>query len=139
MLYGCFRFFMIGMSITAIIHMLYNDSYTYIIFPISTLIWGFYSFFKNEDDEWCRRNGIKRDSWSWLLGIDINDGYDRNDYYGNRYSSGYDNYYGVPDSHIRTYNQTTVNKYHYSDPEYKKILPRCRKNSIVSIEKIKTK
>ncbi|MBO6255580.1 MAG: hypothetical protein J6O49_18350 [Bacteroidaceae bacterium] len=137
MLYGLFAFFMILLSIMGIIHMCVLGSYTYLIFPISTLVWGFYKFFHENDEEYCRRNGVDPSlDIGWLFGL----GDDETSY------GGY-NRYGQYGDHHRP-NETTISTRHrtssptvrfYSDPEYKKILPRCRRNSMVTTEKIKTK
>ena len=107
--------------------MIVFESYTYIIFPISTLVWGFYKFFKENDEEFCRRNNIDPSiDLGWLLGFEDIGAYNQYDQY-NRNISG------------RTYHSYTPTRYNYSDPEYKKILPRCRRNSMVKTDKVKTK
>lgn len=136
MLYGIFAIFMILLSIMGIVHMIVFESYTYIIFPISTLVWGFYKFFKENDEEFCRRNNIDPGiDIGWLLGFG-----DENEYthYGqyNQYG-GYNN--TVNSDHTRYQPTTYTSKYQYSDPEYRKILPRCRRNSMVKTDKVKTK
>ena len=133
MLYGTVAFFMILLSVMGIIHMIVFDSITYIIFPISTLVWGLYKFFKDNDDVFCRRNGVKQ-GWDlgWLLGLD-----DDNDGYYSQYDNHYYNRGGSgQNTEYTRYPQST---YRYSNPEYKKILPRCRRNSMVKTEKVKTK
>jgi hypothetical protein len=128
MLYGIFAVFMILLSMMGIVHMIVFESYTYIIFPISTLVWGFYKFFKENDEEFCRRNNIEPCiDIGWLLGFGDDDAYyTQYDSYNNR---GYTRY--QPTTH--------TSRYQYSDPEYKKILPRCRRNSMVKTNKVKTK
>lgn len=124
MLYGVFVFFMMLMSVMGIIHMTVVGSYTYIIFPVSTFVWGAYKFFKDDDDYYCRVNGIKGDLDSgWLFGFDDTDNANY-DYYNNHYKSPIKN------------NKTV---HFYQDPEYKKIIPRCKKNSLVTTDKIKIK
>ena len=133
MLYGIFAIFMIILSIMGIIHMCVFDSYTYLIFPLSTLVWGLYKFFRENDEEYCRRNGIKPGTgMDWLLG------FDDEPYYGeyNRYGQYGNNYY-PNENYIHPRHNTSTR--FYSDPEYKKILPRCRRNSMVTTDKIKTK
>ena len=137
MLYGIFVFFMIVLSGFGIIHMCVMGSYTYIIFPISTLVWGLYKYFRDNDDEYCRRNNIEPGmDIGWLIGMGDDNGtygqYGDNSYYN---GSGYT---ANSRHHINTGN-TQHNRYQYSDPEYKKILPRCRRNSMVTTDKVKTK
>jgi hypothetical protein len=110
------------------------DTYTYLIFPISTLIWGLYKFFKEDDDEYCRRNGIDPGiDIGWLFGSDDYYGYDRYNNYGSYRSSNINN------TTTRTNSYGTCSRYSYSNPEYKTILPRCRRNSMVTTDKVKTK
>ena len=133
MLYGVFAFFMIVLSIMGIIHMVVFEAYTYIIFPISTLVWGLYKFFKENDDEYCRRNKINPNmDMGWLIGLGDDEYY--NEYNG----EGYYNYYGGNRTRVNR-NSHTTSRYNCNNPEYKKILPRCRRNSIVTTEKVKTK
>ena len=132
MLYGTFTVFMILLSVMGIIHMLAFETYTYLIFPISTLVWGFYKFFKENDDEYCRRNNVDQStSIGWLLGFEDDYGYTQ--YGNNTYYNG-----GGNTTHYRSVGGQTT-RYRYSDPEYKKIVPRCRKNSMVKTEKVKLK
>lgn len=131
MLYGVFVFFMISLSIMGIIHMVATESYTYIIFPISMIVWGVFKYFKEDDDEYCRRNNINRDIDSGWLGGEYADGY-------------YDDYGAYHRDYSRTNNisihsRPSTCNYRYSDPEYKKIAPRVKRNSIVTTEKVKTK
>ncbi len=135
MLYGIFTIFMILLSIMGIIHMCVFESYTYIIFPIATFVWGFYKFFKENDDEYLRRNGIKPSmDIGWLFGLDDDE------YYHNSQYPGYGYYDGSNYSRANRGKHTQpTTKYNYSNPEYKVILPRCRRNSLVTTDKVKTK
>jgi hypothetical protein len=114
MLYNTFAMFMMVLSVVGILHMASTGSYTYAIFPVSSFIWGLYTLFKEDDDEYCRRNNINTDIDSgWLFWEE--------DYNNNPY----------------TRNTNPRSRYNYKNPEYKKILPRCKKNSIVTTDKIK--
>lgn len=138
MLYGTFTVFMIFLSVMGILHMVVFEAYTYLIFPISTLVWGFYKFFKENDDEYCRRNNVDQStSVGWLLGLEDDYGYGYGQYGQNTYYTGY----GNKTTHYRNANSRppATTKYCYQDPEYKKIVPRCRKNSMVTTEKVKLK
>ena len=136
MLYSVFTFFMIILSIMGIVHMVAFETYTYLIFPISTFIWGFYKFFKENDDEYCRRNNIDNSGLDvgWLLGLGDDSGY-----YGQYGSNSYYDGRGYNTYNHNAHHQVTSTKYQYHDPEYKKILSRCRRNSMVTTEKVKTK
>ena len=133
MLYGTFVIFMMFLSLIGIIHMIAFEEYTYIIFPISTFVWGFYKFFKDDDYEYCRRNGLKPSSnMGWLVGLGDDDYYGADGYYDRGYYNGQNTQYS-------NHHQTVAKTYRYQNPEYKKLLPRCRRNSLVTTEKIKTK
>jgi hypothetical protein len=137
MLYGTFVIFVMLMSVIGIIHMLAFETYTYIIFPITTLVWGFYKFFKEDDDEFCRRNGVNNSSnMGWLIGLDDNE-----DYYGpdGVYYGGYYGGSGYNRQDTSSHHRTVAKTYNYQNPEYKKLLPRCRRNSLVTTDKFKTK
>lgn len=134
MLYGIFAVFMILLSMMGIVHMIVFESYTYIIFPISTLVWGFYKFFKEDDEEFCRRNNIEPGiDIGWLLGFGGDDAY------YTQYGSYNNGDYNRSTDYTRYQPTTYTSRYQYSDPEYKKILPRCRRNSMVKTDKVKTK
>ena len=134
MLYGIFVVFMILLSIMGIVHMLVFESYTYIIFPVSTFVWGCYKFFKDNDDEFCRRNNVDPDiNIGWLFGFGDDNEYTQYGQY-NQYGG-----YNRNANNTRYQPTTYTSRYQYSDPEYKKILPRCRRNSMVTTEKVKTK
>lgn len=134
MLYGIFAVFMILLSIMGIVHMIVFESYTYIIFPISTLVWGFYKFFKENDEEFCRRNNIDPGiDIGWLLGFGGDDAY------YTQYDSYNNGGYNRSTDYTRYQPTAYTSRYQYSDPEYRKILPRCRRNSMVKTDKVKTK
>ena len=95
--------FMIILSFGGILHMLIYESYTYILFPVSTLIWSFYTLIRIDEDEYCLRN-------------DLNSGWMRTD-----------------KRKIINYRE----RYTYKNPEYKRILSKCKKNNIVSTNKVK--
>lgn len=112
-----------------IIHMVTMESYTYIIFPISTFIWGLYKYFKDDDDEWCRRNNVDNEmDMGWLMGND--------DYY---YPNNNPKIYNVRNRSIQIHSSSTPRSYVYNDPVYKKIIGKIKKNSIISTDKFKTK
>ena len=127
MLYLCFRGVMIFLSVMGLVSMMVTEDYKYVIFPISALIWSLYTFFREEDEEYRRRHGIKSTSWF---------SYDDYDYYGYDQSYGRDNY----SSHNRSssYSSYTPSRT-YSNPAYKKIVKRCKKSVNITIDKLNNK
>ena len=124
MTYLFFRAMMIFMSVMGFITMMTLDDYKYVLFPIAMFVWAIFSFFDEDDKEYMRRNNINPNSHSWFFPED--EEYCEYEYYdsGNRQ---------YPQSHHRTTHLTRVN---VPNPEYKKIVKRCRKNFKVTIDKI---
>ena len=123
MTYLFFRAMMIFMSVMGLITMMTLDDYKYVLFPIAMFVWSIFSFFDEDDKEYMRRNNINPNSHSWFFPED--EGYYNYEYY----DSGQRQYH----SNTRTTHVTRVTT---PDPEYKKIVKRCRKNFKVTIDKI---
>ena len=120
MTYLFFRAMMIFMSVMGFITMMTLDDYKYVLFPIAMFVWAIFSFFDEDDKEYMRRNNINPNSHSWFFP-------EHDDY--EYYDSGQRQY----PSHTRT---TRITKSKTPDPEYKKIVKRCRKSVKVTIDKI---
>lgn len=56
MLYNFYLIVMMAVSSLGILHMIYTEDYSYILFPIAFLIGGAYKLFKDNDDEYLVRN-----------------------------------------------------------------------------------
>jgi hypothetical protein len=109
-----------------------NDKY--IIFPIAMFIWVIYTFFDEDDKEYKRRHGIKSNSWfGW-------DDYGEYGYYGadgNYYNGrGYHSSHNAP---TRNSKPVTPKIIGVSEPEYKRIVKRCRKSVNITIDKVNPK
>jgi hypothetical protein len=67
--------------------------------------------------------------------------YDDEDYYGHDgvYYGGYYGGSGYNRQDTSSHHRTVAKTYNYQNPEYKKLLPRCRRNSLVTTDKFKTK
>lgn len=63
-MYSLFVIVMIIMSIVGILHMAFNDTCTYIIFPIAMLIWGVIETFKEDCDSYYKTttHGVRNSS-----------------------------------------------------------------------------
>ena len=119
---------MLFMGFMGLLHMLIMENYTYIMFPTAILIWALYSIFDENDKEYLKRNGIDPNKFSWLFPEDeYVYGYYDNEPYSNR--GGYTYSGGIKRHNHSSHNIT------YSDPEYKKIVKRCKKGFKITIDK----
>jgi hypothetical protein len=115
MLYISFRFILFFTSVMGIISMVAEDSCTYIFFPVVCLLWVLYTFFRENDEEYKRRNGYyfnttvpnKRDYWP------LDD---------------------IPDEHY-VYNDNINKKKAEEELIYKNIAKRCKRTFKITIAK----
>ncbi len=66
MQYGCFRFLLAFAAIMGVMHMIYENSYDYLFFPIVVIFWVIYTFFDEDDQEYLKRNPISNEDMAWL-------------------------------------------------------------------------
>ncbi len=115
-----------------LITMINQEQYTYIIFPISMLIWGWFSFFDPEDREYLRRNGIDPDSFSALFPDD--DPYNSkhhirtNDSYCNGYGSRYNYKQYTPQNPPYNESNKKLNRL-----EYKAVSKKCKRSFKITV------
>ena len=130
MLYLSFRVIIFFTSVMGLINMIASDEYTYVFFPVVMMFWSLYTFFDEEDSEYRRRNGDYYEIGSsygnnrdrgWLGGFDDFD-YEPTVY--TRYDNPYYN-------RGRRSSVTTP----YKNPEYKKIVKRCKRGPKITIAK----
>jgi hypothetical protein len=99
-----------------IISMVVEDNCTYIFFPVVCLLWVLYTFFREDDEEYKRRNGYyfnttvpnKRDYWP------LDD---------------------IPDEHYTYYNSNINKKKAEEELIYKNIAKRCKRTFKITIAK----
>ena len=130
MLYLSFRVIIFFTSVMGLINMIASDEYAYVFFPVVMMFWSLYTFFDEEDSEHRRRNGDYYELGSsyrnnrdrgWLGGFDDFD-YEPTVY--TRYDNPYYN-------RGRRSSVTTT----YKNPEYKKIVKRCKRGPKITIAK----
>lgn len=138
MLYNSFRVLMVICSFMGIFYMIDKEDFTYIIFPISIIIGNIYYLFELEDKEYMRRHGIEYDDWSLFY---------TDDYYPNEHHRSH-----TTTHHSSTTKQTTYNNNRfggnnnngypytrttsiYTDPSYKVLSTRCKRNFTISVDK----
>lgn len=155
MLYNNFIVCIMTCAVFALLHMMVNYNYTYIILPIGILIWGVFKFFDADDRKYLESMGINPDEFNaffpeWSEGTyptygtyrDIKSSSAKVDNKKNTIT------WDSPTDHIRKENQTTAtnafskfarggfyNPRPYSDPRYKGLVNKCKRNFNISIEK----
>lgn len=152
MLYTSFRVTVMIAAILGLLHMIAEGSFVYVFFPIAIIIWAVYTLFDENDKEYLRRNGIDPDEISWFFPDYADYGAVRDSHNSmNRTSGGYGK------SHQSRINGSTYNgsmsadaqysRYApqypfggykgYSDPVYKVLKDKCKRNFKITISKEK--
>ena len=141
MLYNCFRVAVMLAAIMGTLHMLSEEKYLYIFFPLAIIVWGVYTIFDENDREYLRRNGIDADEISWFFpsyeyyGLVV----DENPRKSNTFNDGHHRTYparsGGYNNTASNYNRYKPKVTEYSNPEYKKLKDKCKRNFKITIEK----
>lgn len=116
MLYDSLRIALMLFAAVGMVHMISTDSFMYISFPITMLVWGIYSFFDENDKEYIRRNGYDQMYFG---------GHTRNTTY---YS---DNSRYMPRTTYSGYRQSSYS----NSKDYESIAKKCTRNFNVTIAK----
>lgn len=155
MLYNNFIICIMSCAFIAMINMIYDQHWRYILLPIGILIWGCYKFFKENDRNYLKSMGIdpdEEDSWSdFFFGRDYTEynGYNYNNTprrNGNtvtwdnnssrRVEDNFDsNLFGSGSTSDYTRYQPTTYRRNWQDPRYKGIVKKCKRNFIITVEK----
>ena len=130
MLYSSFRAMVMCAAVMGLMHMIAEESYIYIFFPIAIIIWAVYSFFDEDDREYLRRNGIDPDEISWFFP-------EYSDYGVNAYNSSSNN-----SNHVRyqpknntTYRNGYYERQDFNSLDYKGFKDKCKRNFKIEISK----
>lgn len=67
MLYNFFRIVFGMAALFALFYMIYDKDYEYIFFIVTILLWCIYSFFRENDNEYLRRENIDPETISWFF------------------------------------------------------------------------
>lgn len=120
MLYNTFRFSLMGAAILGAFHMIANESYVYMFFPLAILFWVVYSFFEEDDKEYLRRNGYEWNDF-WLFP----------DYYedGSTHTRTYNEHQGLTQQNDSYKPKATANH------TYAALKNKCKRNFKISIKK----
>ena len=150
MLYGTFRAIMMFCGSMGIIYMIDQNDYTFIIFPIASLIWGWFSFFDPEDREYLRRNGINPDEFSAFFpdyGYYADGSYNPSSHHISVGSNHHKNSWGINNN--TQYNHSSNNGYNYdyeryaphqttycseyNDRQYKGMSKKCKRSFKITV------
>jgi len=140
----------------ALLNMIDNQEWQYIILPIGILIWGFFKFFDENDREYLRRNGIDPDKYNaffpdmydypnshhrttsypshngrregnTITWDRVEDNFDSNLFRGSGGTNEYTRY--QPKAPVRT----------WQDQSYKGMVKKCKRNFKITVEESEKK
>lgn len=155
MLYSNFVACMMACAFFALINMCIDEQWTYIILPIGILLWGFFKFFDDNDRQFLQRRGIdpdEFDAWNpdYYDIVDSKSTYGRNrhtslpktDTFGSSIDRDKNTItWDSPSDTRRTsgadtgfWNSTLFPRRKYSDPTYKGLVGKCKRNFKITIE-----
>jgi hypothetical protein len=153
MLYTSFRATVMIAAILGLLHMIAEGSFIYMFFPIAIIIWAIYTFFDENDREYLRRNGIDPDEISWFFPEYSDYGavrdkhstmnrtsgdYRRRSYPTRTTNSSYNGSMSADAQYARYAPQGSYYGYReYSNPVYKVLKDKCKRNFKITISKEK--
>ena len=146
MLYNNFVACMMVCAVFALIDMIFEGQWSYIILPIGILVWGCFKFFDANDREFLQRHGINPDEFdAW--NPDLYDIVESTSKFGGK-PNRWDTSIGEIDrnknvitwdspSDTRRTQDTTYGGFfrkRYCDPAYKGIVSKCKRNFKITID-----
>lgn len=144
MLYTSFRATVMIAAILGLLHMIAEGSFVYMFFPIAIIIWAVYTFFDENDREYLTRNGIDPDEISWFFPDYEDYGAVRDNHSpmnrtsGDNRRSTYNGGMSANAQYSRYAPQYPFGGYKgYSDPVYKVLKDKCKRNFKITISKEK--
>ena len=140
MLYTSFRATVMIAATLGLLHMIAEGSFIYMFFPIAIIIWAIYTFFDENDREYLRRNGIDPDEISWFFPDYEDYGVvrDKHSTMNRKSSSAYNGSMSANAQYSRYAPQYPFGGYKgYSDPVYKVLKDKCKRNFKITISKEK--
>ena len=148
MLYNTFKVTLVIAAALGLLHMISEEHYVYIFFPIAIIIGVVFTFFDSNDREYLRRNGIDPDEISWFFpdysdyGAVRGGSYPLNETssshqrtYPARTNNSWDNSADAQYARYGPHNQYGYGYRGYSNPEYKKLKDKCKRNFKITISK----
>ena len=142
MLYNNFVVCMMSLAFFAMIDMIANEHWAYIILPIGILIWGAFKFFDENDREYLKKRGIDPEEFNAFF-PDYYGNYDYNDtYHGASNGTTKSNVISWEDNADTNvyggYNRGGFYPQRKRDnPQYKGMVKKCKRNFKITIEEKK--
>lgn len=147
MLYNNFIVCIMVCALMALLCMIDNGDWQYIILPIGILIWGIYKFFDEDDRKYLEERGIDPDEFNAFFP----DEYDNYSYGRNRHQSR-STYPPYREGNTITWNSPSdarrnesptykggfggyYSRKRYENPAYKGMVNKCKRNFKISITK----
>ena len=148
MLYNNFIICMMTCAFIALLHMIVDQDWQYIILPIGILIWGAFKFFDEDDREYLRRRGIDPDEYSVFFPNDyerypINTSSTQKQHGNTIIWDKEDNFDanlfgGTTKDHTRYQPRTVGNMINgWQDPRYKGMVKKMKRNFKITISENK--
>jgi hypothetical protein len=109
-----------------LVHMLDEEHYTYIIFPIAIIVGCAFSFFDQDDREYLRRNGIDPNEFSAF--------FDNEEYYNRKSTRHYDTF-SQKNVYTPSTGEAIFGNFFSRDLPYKNIAKKCKRNFKITIKK----
>lgn len=147
MLYKNFIVCIMTCALLAMINMIYDHLWEYLILPIGILIWGSYFFFNENDRNFLKSKGINPDDYnsSFFDFLDGDYGYNYNNHpirSGNTITWNEGNISRVEDtfdSDLFRGGATDHTRYQptargWEDPRYKGMVKKCKRNFKITVE-----
>ena len=148
MLYYNFIVCIMVCAFLALLNMIFDQEWQYIILPIGILIWGFFKFFDDNDRNYLKSRGIDPDDYSmfddWFDG-GYNNRYNNtpirrgntitweNEDYSRHHINASDSF----DSNLYKGGTTDYTRYQpraYQDPRYKGMVKKIKRNFKITVE-----
>ena len=148
MLYNHFIVCMMTCALFALINMIDNQDWQYIILPIGIIVWGIFKFFDENDREFLRRLGIDPDEFDIFsqdyggkYPISRNSSPKRNGNtitWGDTREDDFDsNLFGGHTSDHTRYQPTYGSGSTYQNPQYKGMVKKCKRNFKIKLSEEK--
>jgi hypothetical protein len=152
MLYTSFRVTVMIAAMLGLLHMIAEGSFVYMFFPVAIIIWAIYTLFDENDREYLIRNGIDPDEISWFFPdyadygavrdshstMNRTSGDHRKSYPSRTNGSTYNGSMSADAQYSRYTPQYPFGGYKgYSNPVYKVLKDKCKRNFKITISKEK--
>lgn len=135
MLYNNFIVCVMTCAFFALLSMIVNHDWEYIILPIGILIWGIFKFFDENDREYLRRRGFDPDEYSIFSPNEFDETYPTSTHKTTKQNASgnetFDStlYVGRANDYTRYQPKVQTRQ----DPRYNGMVKKCKRNFIISV------